>query len=110
MQSFDKYTFRDYTDTDHYKYSNVTEAVPDASPICAGTTSNAALTESAPAVTRQVASSAKVSNASTEPDRKARPIGNGGLGPGYYWTQTLKEVTIHIDIDNGACGLYRIYL
>jgi hypothetical protein len=26
------------------------------------------------------------------------PIGNGGVGPNYYWTQTLKDITIYVDL------------
>ena len=26
------------------------------------------------------------------------PVGNGGYSNGYYWTQTLKELTIYIDV------------
>jgi hypothetical protein len=29
------------------------------------------------------------------------PIGNGGVGPGYSWTQTLNELTIYIDLEPG---------
>lgn len=27
------------------------------------------------------------------------PIGNGGIADKYYWTQTLKEITVYIDLD-----------
>lgn len=29
---------------------------------------------------------------------KQVPVGNGGVGPGYWWTQTLGEVTVFIDV------------
>lgn len=29
-------------------------------------------------------------------DGKQTPIGNGGVGPGYWWTQTISDVTVHI--------------
>jgi hypothetical protein len=29
------------------------------------------------------------------------PIGNGGVGPGYSWTQTLNELTVYIDLEPG---------
>lgn len=32
---------------------------------------------------------------------KQIPIGNGGVGPNYYWTQNLRELTIYIDVLNG---------
>ena len=30
------------------------------------------------------------------------PLGNGGIGLGYYWTQTLTEVTVFVDAEMGA--------
>ena len=30
------------------------------------------------------------------------PVGNGGVGPNYVWTQTLREVTVYIDA--GTCN------
>lgn len=30
------------------------------------------------------------------------PVGNGGVGPNYVWTQTLQEVTVYVDA--GACS------
>ncbi|KAJ1423733.1 HSP20-like chaperone [Ochromonadaceae sp. CCMP2298] len=33
---------------------------------------------------------------------KQVPVGNGGFAPGYYWTQTLKEVTIYVDCPPGT--------
>jgi hypothetical protein len=36
------------------------------------------------------------------PDGKQYPIGNGGVGEGYYWTQTLKDVTVYIDVEAGC--------
>jgi len=38
------------------------------------------------------------------PSTKQRPVGNGGEGPGYVWTQTLKEVTVHIKVPKGTRG------
>jgi hypothetical protein len=36
-------------------------------------------------------------------DGKQLPIGNGGVGPGYWWTQTLSEVTVFIVFDEQFC-------
>lgn len=35
---------------------------------------------------------------------KQLPIGNGGLGPNYYWTQTLKDLTVYVDVGKGTRG------
>lgn len=35
---------------------------------------------------------------------KQLPIGNGGVGPGYWWTQTLGEVTVYLDVPADARG------
>ncbi len=32
------------------------------------------------------------------PEGKQYPIGNGGYADNYYWTQTLKDVTVYVDI------------
>jgi hypothetical protein len=32
------------------------------------------------------------------------PIGNGGISENYYWTQTLKEITVYIDLPYQAKG------
>ncbi len=37
-------------------------------------------------------------------DGKQVPIGNGGIGPNYYWNQTLKDLTVYIDVPNGCKG------
>lgn len=42
--------------------------------------------------------------ASYTPEGKQIPIGNGGIGENYYWTQTLKDVTIYIDTAAGCRG------
>lgn len=36
-------------------------------------------------------------------DGKQLPVGNGGVGPGYWWTQTLSEVTVFIVFDESFC-------
>jgi hypothetical protein len=33
---------------------------------------------------------------------KQIPIGNGGIGPNYYWTQSLRETTIYVDISSSV--------
>lgn len=38
------------------------------------------------------------------PEGKQYPIGNGGIGENYYWTQTLKDVTVYIDTASGIRG------
>jgi hypothetical protein len=32
------------------------------------------------------------------------PIGNGGIAEHYYWTQTIKELTVYVDLDFQAKG------
>lgn len=32
------------------------------------------------------------------------PVGNGGIADHYYWTQTLKEITVYVDLDFQAKG------
>lgn len=33
---------------------------------------------------------------------KQVPVGNGGVCPAYWWTQTLTEVTVHVDLPPGT--------
>ena len=35
---------------------------------------------------------------------KQIPIGNGGIGHNYYWTQSLKDLTIYVDAEHGVRG------
>lgn len=37
-------------------------------------------------------------------DGKQIPVGNGGICDTYYWTQTLKEATVYIDVPVGVRG------
>jgi hypothetical protein len=37
-------------------------------------------------------------------DGKQIPIGNGGIGPNYYWTQSLQDLTIYVDVPVGTRG------
>jgi hypothetical protein len=115
LQSFDKYTFRDYKDTEHFNKSSSGSGSNSSNSSSSNTSSSDAGKKST-AVTPSKASSSsssRNSNASSSSSIMSpppppvdvsgpqRPIGNGGLGPGYYWTQTLKEVTIYIDLEPG---------
>ena len=53
----------------------------------------------------------KISNSSSSEkfirhneEGKQIPIGNGGIGPNYYWTQTLKDLTVYVDVFEGCRG------
>jgi hypothetical protein len=35
---------------------------------------------------------------------KQIPIGNGGYTENYYWTQTINEVTVYVDVPTGTRG------
>lgn len=35
-------------------------------------------------------------------DGKQVPIGNGGVTPRYYWTQTIGEATVYVDVPSGT--------
>lgn len=41
---------------------------------------------------------------SSSDDRPQIPVGNGGIGPNYYWTQTLKEVCVFVDVSRSTRG------
>ena len=35
---------------------------------------------------------------------KQIPVGNGGIGPNYYWTQSLKDLTVYVSVESGTRG------
>jgi hypothetical protein len=46
----------------------------------------------------------KAQNIHTNDLNLQNPIGNGGISENYYWTQTLKEITVYIDLEYQAKG------
>lgn len=52
-----------------------------------------------------VSEHSKLSTMQLNPDNgKQIPIGNGGYSENYYWTQTLGEVTVYVDVPTGTRG------
>lgn len=61
-------------------------------------------TTSRPPKTPTTSSKSSAFTPSYTPEGKQYPIGNGGIGDNYYWTQTLKEITVYIDTAVGCKG------
>lgn len=65
-------------------------------------------TKAAHAAASSQSSSSSSSSRSTEPsvrltsEGKQIPVGNGGATDRYYWTQTLTDVTVYVDVPNGT--------
>jgi CS domain len=61
---------------------------------------------------REIPAEAAVSKPGSKPEPKLQlteagkqvPIGNGGIGPNYWWTQTLTETTVYMDVPPGTHG------
>lgn len=65
---------------------------PPAGPLTPSTNPNAAV----------VAAAAGNVRVSYTEDGKQVPIGNGGVTPRYYWTQTVNEATVYVDVPPGT--------
>ena len=105
LKSCDKYEFKDYKDTKHCKTSNtnspaVSERMAPSVPETNIPTVTPVGTDKKHGGKQSKAISTQLEEIVSTPGPQF-PIGNGGLGLGYYWTQTLKEVTIHIDLEAG---------
>jgi hypothetical protein len=84
---------------------------PSSKPI--STTSSNAAAESSDVTSKSSSGSSITSKSTTSSnptiplrhttDGKQLPVGNGGVGPGYWWTQTLSEVTVFIVFDETMC-------
>ncbi len=49
-------------------------------------------------------SSSKLPSIQYSESGKQIPIGNGGIADTYYWSQTLKEATVYVDVPSGTRG------
>ncbi len=132
LSSFEKHAFINYKDTPQYrsmsspalspvavKGAKQSSSAPSTPSTTAKTTSN--LTKNSPSQSRNVEDigserggnnikTPKAKSAEVETSSQVAlqtPLGNGGIGLGYYWTQTLKEVTVFVDAEPGK-SLYNI--
>lgn len=129
LESFKKYPFRQLTPpAEEANLSHKSSTAPSAPTSCPGAIgSGAAEKSSTPATSFSDASSsssAQVASKTTttlptppqpvksklptiqhNPENgKQIPIGNGGYTEQYYWTQTLNEVTVYVDVPQGTRG------
>jgi hypothetical protein len=111
LKSFHKYPMKRYEDM--IKSNNPSGSTTASKMSCASVTTSQsphAPSSSSSSVSSSSSSSSSLSgskSAGTIPspvqpriteDGQQIPIGNGGIGENYYWTQTLKEVTVYFDI------------
>ena len=125
LECFKKYPFRQITPP-------ATEEITSKSPTAATTTSRAAATDTTakstsshtvpPVTSSPSSSSSQLASTALPPtppqpvnnkhptvqhnpeNGKQIPIGNGGYTENYYWTQTLNEVTVYVDVPTGTRG------
>lgn len=77
--------------------AHLASAAPSTPPKTAGR-------ESQPPKTPTISSKGPPLTPCYTPEGKQYPIGNGGIGESYYWTQTLRDVTVYIDTAAGCRG------
>lgn len=103
MDAFSQYPFTDY--------STQAPAPPPkaAAPTATATATakkGASTTASSPAKATSAVKKTVPPLAPPQLNEKGKqiPIGNGGVADNYYWTQTLNELTVYIDVDNTSRG------
>ena len=108
ISSFEKYPIRNYRDTVQYQQSST--PAPKSSP---GTPSSVRAAPPTPGSSRlasPVVAATVTPKAKPTPTAQAgvlqTPIGNGGIGIGYYWTQSLREINVHVDVEPGTSLRY----
>jgi len=115
LQAFRQYKLQDYEVVmGSQKEQPATLPSPPQTP--SKPTSSAQLTPSAPSTPPKITSGSQPPKTPTTsskmppltpsytPEGKQYPIGNGGIGESYYWTQTLRDVTVYIDTAAGCRG------
>jgi hypothetical protein len=92
LESFQKYPYVPYARDDQ---SDIALATAASAPSSAGESASVAPPLPIPSIQNR---DLDISKMRVTEDGKQVPIGNGGYTERYYWTQTLKEVTVFIDI------------
>lgn len=116
LQAFRQYKLQDY-DTVMGSQSEQPATVPQSAPQTpsktAAATQKLPVAPSTPPKTPSASQPPRTPTTSSQPssftpsytpEGKQYPIGNGGIGENYYWTQTLKDVTVYIDTAAGCRG------
>lgn len=80
------------------------KSAPPSSQAIAPSTPPKSSAKSQPPKTPTTTSKVAPLTPSYTPEGKQYPIGNGGIGESYYWTQTLRDVTVYIDTAAGCRG------
>jgi len=93
-------SFRKYSFTDVEKESPQQPSTPDQSKAFKSEQSYKSQTTSPP----QSELLSTKSNNVVDTTLKQLPIGNGGIGPNYFWTQTLKDLTVYVDVPPSTRG------
>lgn len=98
LKAFHQYPMKDYSQVANslppsQSHSSAKASIPSSSSAADNRKSDRSATA---ASTLEVVSAQP--SIRTTVDGKQIPIGNGGIGPNYYWTQTLKDVTVYLDL------------
>eukprot|EP01039_Chlorochromonas_danica_P002710 gene2710-2960_t len=98
LKAFHKHKFRDYEEEGEVPKS------PGPAGLARSTTSTTTKSSPAPAPASaaQPPSSSSSSSVTCTAEGKQVPVGNGGVGEGYYWTQSLSEVAIYVEAPPGV--------
>lgn len=87
------------TDKSHNKATTQSTTTSDASNVPCTTPSKAS-SHSAPSSSSKL----PVSLLKLTEEGKQVPIGNGGIGPNYYWNQTLVDISVYVDVPINCRG------
>ena len=86
---------------------------PDAKPTSPKVAAKAELSTAMSSASIKPSDQGSTTSKSTEEDRptirynkegKQIPIGNGGICDSYFWTQSLTETTVYVDVPDGTRG------
>lgn len=116
LDAFRKYPYKDYSST--AAAGHAAQAPPPSAPSKqpqqqrsippsqaprdgSGASTNVASVPPPPSSSSSSSKIAGMQPALTE-EGKQVPIGNGGIAEKYYWTQTLREVTVYVDVPPGT--------
>jgi len=100
LRAMNKYKFKEYSiEKQNYEPNTTTKMTNEKLSI---STSNSTVIDINEPKTLNSSSSDKSIRYNEE--GKQIPIGNGGIGPNYYWTQTLKDLTVYVDVPEGCRG------
>ena len=99
LQSFKKFPYKEYEELQQHRYKAQPPCIPSDDINNNNGTKNNSPSPSSPSSSQQKRDKPLKKPTCTRLNEKGQqyPIGNGGVGPNYSWTQTLSDLTIYVD-------------